>query len=273
LDSRAALEPPLDAAGLLDVVPELSLARELEGSPYHHLDTLDHVLEVVRGVECELEEGRIGALVGEDSVQGLRLAALLHDVAKPVTRGELEGRVLFVSHDSLGAGMVRRIGRRLGLSAWETDLTATLTALHLKIGFMGNPRTDYPPERLARAAGPFGEELAVLSWADRLAAQGPRLKPEHLRRHEELCTWFLRVSREMGPYPDPDYATLQGVLSCSSGAHVGYVASYLRLLVARGAGENSDLEQLAARRLAVEDFGGGRVESRREHSNLRGQRR
>ena len=273
MDLRAALEPPLDAAGLLDVVPELSLARELEGSPYHHLDTLDHVLEVVRGVECELEEGRIGALVGEDSVKGLRLAALLHDVAKPVTRGELEGRVLFVSHDSLGAGMVRRIGRRLGLSARETDLTATLTALHLKIGFMGNPRTDYPPERLARAAGPFGEGLAVLSWADRLAAQGPRLKPEHLRRHEELCTWFLRVSRELGPYPDPDYATLQGVLSCTSGADVGYAASYLRLLVARGAGENSDLERLAARRLALEDLGGGRVESRREHSNSRGQRR
>ena len=273
MDLRAALETPLDTVGLLEVVPELSLARELEGSLYHHLDTLDHVLEVVRGVECELDEGRVGARVGEDSVQGLRLAALLHDVAKPVTRGELEGRVLFVSHDSLGAGMVRRIGRRLGLSAWETDLTATLTALHLKIGFMGNPRTDYPPERLARAAGPFGEELAVLSWADRLAAQGPRLKPEHLRRHEDLCTWFLRVSRELGPYPDPDYATLQGALSCTSGADVGYAASYLRLLVARGAGENSDIARLAARRLPMEDLGGGRVESRREHSHLRGQRR
>jgi poly(A) polymerase len=274
LDLRAALETPLDTVGLLEVVPELALARELEGSLYHHLDTLDHVLEVVRGVECELDEGRVGARVGEDSVQGLRLAALLHDVAKPVTRGELEGRVLFVSHDSLGAGMVRRIGRRLGLSAWETDLTATLTALHLKIGFMGNPRTDYPPERLARAAGPFGEELAVLSWADRLAAQGPRLKPEHLRRHEDLCTWFLRVSRELGPYPDPDYAALGVTISsAASDADVGYAASYIRLLVARGAGENSALARLAVRHLPVEDPGGGRVESRREHSHSRGQRR
>jgi poly(A) polymerase len=273
LDFRAAFEPPLDTVGLLDVVPELSLARELEGSPYHHLDTLDHILEVVRGVERELEEGRVGARVGEDRAVGLRLAALLHDVAKPVTRGEFEGRVHFVSHDSLGAGMVRRIGRRLGLSAWETDLTATLTALHLKIGFMGNPRTDYPPERLARAAGPFGEELAVLSWADRLAAQGPRLKPEHLRRHEDLCTWFLRVSRELYPYPDPDYAALQEVLSCASGADVGYAASYLRLLVARGTDENSALARRAVRHLPVEDPGSGRVESRREQSQSRGQRR
>jgi len=236
LDLRPALEPPLDPAGLLDLVPELALARELEGSPYHHLDTLDHVLEVVRGVECELQEGRVGARVEEDRVQSLRLAALLHDVAKPVTRGELEGRVLFVSHDSLGAIMVRRIGRRLGLSAGEIDLTATLTALHLKIGFMGHPRTEYPPERLARAAGPFGEELAVLSWADRLAAQGPRLKPEHLQRHEDLCTWFLRTSRELGPYPHPDYVTLEKNLP--SGAEVGYAASHLRLLAARSTKHN-----------------------------------
>jgi poly(A) polymerase len=165
--------------------------------------------------------------------------------------------------------MVRRISRRLGLTAWETDLTATLTALHLKIGFMGHPRTEYPPERLARAAGPFGEELAVLSWADRLAAQGPRLTPEHLRRHEDLCTWFLRVRRELGPYPDPDYAALQEVLSCASGADVGYAASYLRLLVARGTDENSALARLAARHFPVEDPGGGRVESRRERSRRR----
>jgi putative nucleotidyltransferase with HDIG domain len=257
LDLRAALEPSLDTAGLVEIVPELSLARELEGSPYHHLDTLDHVLEVVRGVEHELEEGRVDARVREDRVHGLRLAALLHDVAKPVTRGELEGRVLFVSHDSLGAVMVRRIGRRLGLSALETDLTATLTALHLKIGFMGNPRTDYSPERLARAAGPFGEELAVLSWADRLAAQGPRLKPEHLQRHEELCTWFLRVSRGVGPHPDPDYAALEGSSSYAHGADVGYAASYLRLL--------------AARNLPVEDSTCGSVESRRESNGFAGE--
>src|SRR5829696_5324834 len=238
------MEPPLYTVGLLGVIPELSLARELEGSPYHHLNTLDHILEVVSGVERELDEGRIGARVREDSVQGLRLAALLHDMAKPVTRGELEGRVLFVSHDSLGALMVRRIGRRLRLSAGETDLTATLTALHLKIGFMGHPRSDYPPERLARAAGPFGEELAVLSWADRLAAQGPRLKPEHLRRHEELCTRFISISRGLGPYSDPDYAALEGVLSSTSGADVGYTASDLRLLEARGMAERSALARV-----------------------------
>ena len=243
---RKALRPPLDEGTLLDAVAELSLARGVEGSPYHHLDTLDHVLEVVRGVERELEEGRVGARVAPARVEALRLAAALHDVAKPVTRGEIDGRVLFVAHDSLGAALARRVCLRLGVAAAPTDLAATLTALHLKIGFMGNPRTDYPPARLARAAGPFGEELAVLSWADRLAAQGPKLKPEHLERHRALCAEFLQESRRLGPHPEPDYAALAEHLPPGApAADAGYAASLFRLMVARGTGEAAALEHVA----------------------------
>ncbi len=242
----AALEPPVDPAVFLKAVPELSLARGLEGSPYHHLDTLDHVLEVVRRVEEELETGRLGARVPEERVEGLRLAALLHDVTKPVTRGELEGRVLFVAHDSLGAALVGRICRRLDVPAPHADLSASLTALHLKIGFMENPRTDHPPERLARAAGPFGEELAVLSLADRLAAQGPRLKPEHVDRHVTLCADFLETSRRLGPHPEPDYETLADALPPdATPADVGHAATHARLLTARG------LDPEAANREAI----------------------
>ena len=231
----AALEPPSDPAAFLEAVPELSLARGLEGSPYHHLDTLDHVLEVVRRVEEELEVRRLGARVPAGRVEGLRLAALLHDVAKPVTRGEIEGRVLFVAHDSLGAALARRICRRLDAPASHADLAATLTALHLKIGFMENPRTDHPPERLARAAGPFGEELAVLSLADRLAAQGPRLKPEHIDRHVALCADFLETSRKLNLYPEPDYGALAMALAPGAAeADAGYAAAHARLLTARG---------------------------------------
>ena len=166
----------------------------------------------------------------------------MHDIAKPVTRGEVEGRVLFVAHDTLGVRLVHRICRRLGLPAQLADLASTLTALHLKIGFMGNPRSDYPPERLARAAGPFGEELAVLCWADRLAAQGSRLKPEHIERHRELCMEFLRTSRNYGPYPEPDYEGLAGLLHYPPGADAGYAASQIRLLEARGVEKDKALK-------------------------------
>ncbi len=241
---REALEPPLDERGILESVPELSLARDVGQGPFHHLDAFEHTLQVIRRVGRELEVNRLGARVAEGRIFGLRLAAVLHDVAKPLTRGEVEGRVLFVAHDSLGAGLVRRVCRRLGLCAPLTDLAATLTALHLKIGFMERAYTDYPPARLARAAGPFGEELAVLSWSDRLAAQGPRLKPEHIERHRGLCFEFLRVSRQLGPYAEPDYEGLAERLASGgelAGADVGYAASHLRRLVARGLGEEAAL--------------------------------
>ncbi len=243
---REALAPPLDVGVVLREVPELSLARGQGQGPYHHLDTLEHILETVRGVDRELEEGRVGAMIGEEGRDGLRLVGLLHDVAKPVTRGELEGRTLFVAHDTLGARLAYKICRRLGVPARLVDLVVTVTALHLKIGFMANPRSDYPAERLARAAGPFGEELAVLSWADRLAARGPRLTDEHIERHRDLCAQFLRISRQAGPYPELDYAGLAGRLGLEDEADAGHAASRIRFLVARGlTGEE------AARRVAA----------------------
>jgi poly(A) polymerase len=241
---HASLEPPLDEGAILEAVPELYLARDVGQGPFHHLDAFGHTLQVIRRVERELEENTLGAQVPKHRASGLRVAAVLHDAAKPLTRGEVEGRVLFVAHDSLGAGLVRRVCRRLGLCAPLTDLAATLTALHLKIGFMERTYTDYPPARLARAAGPFGEELALLSWADRLAAQGPRLKPEHIERHRGLCVRFLRISRDLGPYAEPDYSGLADRLASGgelADADVGYAESYLRLLRARGLGEEAAL--------------------------------
>jgi poly(A) polymerase len=224
-------------------VPELRLAQNQGQGPFHHLDTLEHILETVRGVERELAEGRVGARVDEEGRCGLRIVGLLHDVAKPITRGEVDGRVLFVAHDTLGARMAHRICRRLGLSARITDFVATTTALHLQIGFMGNPRSDYTPERLIRAAGPFGEELAVLSWADRLAAQGPRLKPEHVERHRELCVQFLNASRTLGPCPEPDYEDLAARMNHPPDADAGYAASRARLLAAHGLAEATAMRQ------------------------------
>ena len=240
-----ALAPPLNVPTLLREVPELSLAEGQSQGPFHHLDTLGHTLEVVRRVEVELDEGRLGARVGEESREGLRLVGLLHDVAKPVTRTEFEGRAIFVAHDSLGARLSHAVCCRLGLSARLTDLATTLTALHLKIGFMSNERSDYPPERLVRAAGPFGEELAVLCWADRLAAQGPRLKEEHIERHRELCVEFLKRYRDAGPHPETSYAKLAEGLEFSSEADAGYLASRARLLASRGLGEDEAITRIA----------------------------
>jgi hypothetical protein len=107
LDLREAPGPPLDVVRLLAAFSEFSLTRSVEQSPYLHLDSFEHTLEVVRGVQRELGENLLGPRVRRDRVERLRLAATLHHVAKPVTQGEVEGRMLFVSRDSLGARLVR----------------------------------------------------------------------------------------------------------------------------------------------------------------------
>ena len=234
----------MDVGRLRELVPELDLAEGMEQGPFHHLDVLDHILETVRGVEREVEEPVLETSLGPERAEDLRFVALLHDIAKPLTRGEVEGRVLFVAHDSLGASLAHRICRRLDISAHPTDLVTTVTALHLKIGFMASPHSDYPPERLIQAVGPFGEELAVLSWADRLAAQGPRLKEEHIERHRELSLEFLGIYREHGPHEEPDYGRISETLRLSP-ADTGYAASRLRLLRSRGLDREGAMEYLA----------------------------
>jgi poly(A) polymerase len=234
----------LDAAALEELVPELSLARGVEQGPYHHLDVLDHILETIRGIDRELDERRLEARVDSDRVPALRVAALLHDIAKPLTRGESDDRIIFVAHDSLGARLAHRVCRRLGLSAAVTDLAVNLTALHLKIGFMGNPRSDHPPERLIKATGPFGEELAVLCWSDRLAAQGPRLKPEHIERHRELCAEFLTLYRKAADGQNPDYEDLAKQFQLDNAADAGYAASRVRALEARGLGAGEAVQRV-----------------------------
>jgi poly(A) polymerase len=240
-------DPP-GRATVLRLVPELLAADGLGQGPYHHLDVLGHTFEVVRGVRRELAsaDDGLGTRVHPERRTGLLLAGLLHDVAKPLTRAEVDGRVVFVGHETLGARLAARICGRIGAGALRTDLVATVTALHLGIGFMGSPRSAYPPERLARAAGPFAEELAALSWADRLGAAGPKLKREHVERHRALSEEFLAVSRSLAPLPEPDYDVLAECLGLSTGAEAGHAASRVRLLRARGMDGASALRYVAA---------------------------
>ncbi len=139
MDPCEALGPPPDVVG--------SWSQEL---------SLEHTLEVVRGVERELEENRLGARVRRDRVEVLRRAAALRHVEKPVTRGEVEGRMLFVSQDYSGARPVRRCAAGSGSARPLADLTATLTVFHLKIGFVRSDRTGYPPRGSPRSSVPSG---------------------------------------------------------------------------------------------------------------------
>jgi poly(A) polymerase len=138
--------------GLGALVPELEAARGLDQSDYHHKDVLGHVLEVVEHC-CALREdptaifrsdgAAVAAILDEPVADGLTrgrllaLPGLLHDMAKPATRGELpNGRVTFLGHDRLGAEMADALTLRLRTATRVREIVVMCVAEHLQLGFL-----------------------------------------------------------------------------------------------------------------------------------------
>ena len=181
----------LDALGALGVVlPELEPMRGVEQNVFHHRDVYGHTLEVLAETAA-LERDpaavlprhaeRIRAQLAEPLAEGLtrggalRFAALLHDVAKPQTRGERpDGRVTFLGHDSEGADVAAALLRRLRASEKLVAYVAALTRHHLRLGFLVHERPlgDRAAWAYMRATAPYAADVTLLTVADRLATRG-----------------------------------------------------------------------------------------------------
>jgi tRNA nucleotidyltransferase/poly(A) polymerase len=203
----------MDRYGLLAaVLPELHVLRGVEQNVFHHLDVYDHTLEVLDAVAA-LEAGEMGSdmaavlaePLGDELTRGggMRFAALLHDAAKPATRGELpDGRVTFVGHDEAGADLARSVLRRLRASQRLSDYVAALTLHHLRLGFLVHER---PLDRRSvwrylRATAPYSAEVTIFTVADRLATRG-RNADEAIAAHVELAREMLGYALAEQPAP------------------------------------------------------------------------
>ena len=211
----------MERHGLLAaVLPELEALHGVDQSVYHHTDVFGHTLEVLDAVVAmeqdpatvglgELSEP-VGALLAEPLADeltrgsALRLGALLHDAAKPQTRGVLPGgRVTFVGHDSAGAALARAVLRRLRGSERLAGYVAELTAHHLRLGFLVHER---PLSRRAIwrylvVTAPYSADVTLLTVADRLATRGRKAEPA-IAAHLELAREMLGhafAERAAGP--------------------------------------------------------------------------
>jgi poly(A) polymerase len=112
----------LDATGLLPVVlPEVAAMKGVEQSPDYHPegDVFTHTLLLL----AELDQPS----------EALALAALLHDVAKPVCVQHAEHRITFYGHCERGAEMAVEICQRLRRSREVWERVAWLVRHHLKL--------------------------------------------------------------------------------------------------------------------------------------------
>ena len=198
---RLALELGLCAS----VLPELEALRDTQQSRYHHLDALDHTLEVL---DCAVALERdpagafgaehapairelLGAPLGDEMTRGtaLRLGALLHDVAKPQTRTVMaDGRIGFPGHDTAGVTMARAILGRLHGAERVQAHVGGLIRNHLRLGFLVHQAPLDARARYRYLDGASGVEadVTLLSVADRLATRGAGAD-EAIARHLELA--------------------------------------------------------------------------------------
>lgn len=231
----------LDALGGLGaLIPELEDCRGVDQSEYHHLDVLGHTFEVLDNVTAiERDPGEVfrgnahvvAASLSEPLADGLtrgqalRLAALMHDMAKAETRGVMDGgRVTFIGHDRRGAEMADAWMRRMRASNRLREFVVRAVRHHLVLGFMVHrqPLALVQYDRYLRRVAPDPVEAIVLSVADRLATDGRRTTPGQITRHlalaRDILAAHVRIA-ELEPIRPPlDGADLVALLERPAGA-------------------------------------------------------
>ncbi|MBI4345988.1 MAG: HD domain-containing protein [Elusimicrobia bacterium] len=166
---------------LTAVFPELEKQRRCARGYYGAGGVLRHTLDAVERMDLLLD--RLGSVFpglakqirerverwnGKGGSALLRLAVLLHDVAKPATARVVGGRLRFFGHDERGAAMARRELGRLRLSGREIAGVEACVRHHLRPGNLATNRSVTPKAiyRFFRDLGDHGVPLLLVCWAD-----------------------------------------------------------------------------------------------------------
>jgi tRNA nucleotidyltransferase (CCA-adding enzyme) len=99
----------------------------------------------------------------------VRLAALTHDIGKPVVVREINGERTFYNHEVVGAAIARRIGQRLRLAKKDLDKLVTLVRYHQFS--VSEKQTDKAIKRFIRRVGQENiPDMIALRTGDRLGS-------------------------------------------------------------------------------------------------------
>jgi tRNA nucleotidyltransferase (CCA-adding enzyme) len=202
-----------DTGILKHILPELAQCIGFDQhTPYHDKDIFNHTLSVVEKVP---------------NLAYLRLAALFHDIAKPICFTLDENNVgHFYGHNNKGENLTRKILRRLRVDNLTTDTTCTLVKEHMNV--LVDP-TDIALKRMINRVGKgLVFDLFKLQRADILSSAPPFLYLQHVAIMENKINEILNSK---APLSSKELAVngndLISELALKPGKHLGELLNYL----------------------------------------------
>jgi putative nucleotidyltransferase with HDIG domain len=171
---------------LCALFPDLAQQEGCAVSYYGKGGVLTHTLRVLERMDYLFENldaclplhKKAGELVPAPRL--MKLAALLHDIAKPPKAAMINGRLRFFGHEEYGAVMAEKVLEGLRFSRDEIRLVSRIIGAHLRPGNLAanDVISDRAMFRFFRTLGEYTVPLLVLSWADHASY----ISPEQLKK-------------------------------------------------------------------------------------------
>lgn len=170
--------PELNELAGVDIIEE-------EDKTYKHKDVFFHSLKVLEKVAEKSDN------------TWLRIAALLHDIGKPVTKKFVESiGWTFHGHEEIGARKIMKIFKRMKFPLENVDYVEKLIRLHQRpMTLVDDGVTDSAIRRLAVSADDALDDLFTLVRAD-ITTKNPNLSMKYLNNYERVRSKVIRVQEK-----------------------------------------------------------------------------
>ena len=174
--AKEGIELARETGILKYIMPELEEGIGVEQNKAHKFTVWEHNLLSIQHA------------VSKNWPLEVRVASLLHDVAKPATRrwNEQKGDWTFYGHDVTGAKMTAKMLARLKFSKKSIDLIAKLVRHHLFFSDTEKITLSAVRRTVRNVSKEHIWDLMKVRFADRIGMGRPKETPYRLRKYEAM---------------------------------------------------------------------------------------
>lgn len=224
------------------IMPELLEGIGIEQNGHHIYDVWEHLLRTMQHA-CDM-----------DWSFDLRMAGLLHDIAKPRTKEGTGKTCTFHNHEIVGASMAYEILNRLHYPKKFAARISKLVRYHM-FYYDTNEVTESSIRKLIRNVGAENiKDLIKLRECDRIGSGTPKARPYRLRHFEYMTEKVLLDPIDLSMLKI-DGNVLINELSIPAGPIIGMILNVLLAEILEDPSKNNpDYLKTQAQILATQDL-------------------